>query len=248
MPEPQRPSQAQTASFPTTNWTLVEVVRGGSPEEAARAMGEIFQRYWYPIYAFLRRGGHSAHDAEDLTQSLFERLVSEDAIHTVRREQGKLRSYLLGVLRRLAADQFRRDAAQKRGGGTVRISFDEVVAEERYGLEPHDARDPEWLFSQAWARELFTSVQAKLRDAFVETGRAEAFEVLLPFVTCDAPPPSQREVAQKLGATETAAGVLIFRLREKFRALLREAVADTVLRPEDVPGEMAWLQTMLSGQ
>ena len=121
-----------------------------------------------------------------------------------------------------------------------------MAAEERYRIEPQDTRDPEWLFSHAWARELFTSVQVKLRDAFAAAGRAEAFEVLLPFVTCDTPAPSQREIAQRLGASETAAGVLVFRLREKFRALLSEAIADTVLTPEDVPAEMAWLRSMLT--
>jgi RNA polymerase sigma-70 factor (ECF subfamily) len=209
-------------------------------------MEAICQRYWYPIYAFLRRSGYTQHDAEDLTQAFFERLVSEEAIQAACREQGRLRSYLLGVLKRLLADQIRHDFAQKRGGGATRLSFDEMAAEERYRVEPQDTHDPEWLFLHAWARELFTSVQAKLRDAFIAAGRAEAFEVLLPFVTCDTPAPSQREIAQKLGASETAAGVLVFRLREKFRALLREAIADTVLTPEEVPAEMLWLRSMLT--
>jgi RNA polymerase sigma factor (sigma-70 family) len=246
MPDSPRASDAQTSSFPTTHWTLVQTVQSGAPEDAAKAMEAICQRYWYPIYAFLRRSGHTQHDAEDLTQAFFERLVSEEAIQAVRREQGKLRSYLLGVLKRLLADQYRRDSTQKRGGQVVRLSFDEMAAEERYRFEPQDTRDPEWLFAHAWARELFTSVQVKLRDAFAAAGRAEAFEVLLPFVTCETPAPSQREIARKLGASETAAGVLVFRLREKFRALLQEAITDTVLTPEDVPGEMKWLRSMLT--
>jgi RNA polymerase sigma-70 factor (ECF subfamily) len=246
MPESPLARDAQTSSFPTTHWTLVQTVQSGRPEDAARAMEEICRHYWYPIYAFLRRSGHRQHDAEDLTQAFFERLVSAEAMQSVRREGGKLRSYLLGVLKRLLADQHRRDSAQRRGGGLTRLSFDEMAAEERYRLEPQDKHDPEWLFAHAWARELFTGVQSKLHEAFVTTGRAEAFEVLLPFVTCETPAPSQREIAQKLGATETAAGVLVFRLREKFRALLREAISDTVLTPEEVPGEMAWLQSMLA--
>lgn len=239
--------QTSNSPFPTTHWTLVQVVQDGSPEDAAKALESICTRYWYPIYAFLRRSGHGQHDAEDLTQAFFARLVSDEAIQTVRREQGKLRSYLLGVLKRVIADHLRHGSAEKRGGGKTHVSFDQMAAEERYAHEPQDVRDPEWLFTHAWAHELFASVQGKLRDAFCETGRAEAFEALLPFVTCDAAPPSQRELAQRLGVSSTAAGVVVFRLREKFRALLREEVAQTVLTADEIPVEMAWLQSMLSG-
>ncbi len=234
------------SAFPTTQWTLVQVVQGGSPEDAAKAMEAICAGYWYPIYAFLRRSGHGLHDAEDLTQAFFARIISEEAMQTVRREHGKLRSYLLGVLKRVLADHLRHALAEKRGGGRPHVSFDQMAAEERYAHEPQDTRDPEWLFTRAWAHEIFSGVQQRLRIAFTETGRAEAFEALLPFITCDTEPPSQRDVAEKLGKTEVAAGVMIHRLREKFRTLLREEVANTVLTPEEIPGEMAWLQEMLS--
>lgn len=240
--------QTSNSPFPTTHWTLVQIVQGGTPEDAVRAMEALCARYWYPIYAFLRRSGRGQQDAEDLTQEFFARLVSEDAIAAARREQGRLRSYLLGVLKRVIADHLRHDAAQKRGGGKTHVSFDGMEAEERYRHEPQDTRDAEWLFTRAWAHELFASVQEKLRETFAATGRAEMFEALLPFVTCDDEPPSQRELGQKLGMSATAAGVAVFRLREKFRALLREAVADTVLTPEEVPAEMAWLQAMLSAK
>ena len=246
MPSQQPVDDLHQSGFPTTHWTLVQVVQDGSPGEAATALEAICTSYWYPIYAFLRRSGHGQHDAEDLTQAFFARLISEEAIQTVRREQGKLRSYLLGVLKRVLADHLRLGSAQKRGGGKVHVSFDQMEAEERYAHEPQDTRDPEWLFTQAWARELFSSVQQKLRTAFIETGRAEAFDALLPFIACDTEAPSQRELAEKLGKSETAAGTMIHRLREKFRTLLREEVAKTVLTPEEIPGEMAWLQEMLS--
>ena len=240
--------QTSNSPFPTTHWTLVQIVQAGSPEDAAKALDALCQRYWYPIYAFLRRSGRGQHDAEDLTQEFFARLVSEEAIQAVRREEGKLRSYLLGVLKRLLAAQFRHDSAQKRGGRLTHLSFDEMAAEERYRHEPQDTHDPEWLFTRAWAQELFVSVQGKLREVFAETGKAEVFEAVLPFVTCEAAPPSQREIAQKLGKSEIAAGIVIMRLREKFRALLRAEVADTVLTPEEVPAEMAWLLSILSAK
>jgi RNA polymerase sigma-70 factor (ECF subfamily) len=242
MPSPDRTS---VSSFPTTHWTLVQVVQAGTAEDAAKALETLCTRYWY---AFLRRSGYGQHDAEDLTQAFFARLVAEEAILTVRREQGRLRSYLLGVLKRVIADALRRRSAEKRGGGLAPLSFDAMQAEERYAHEPQDTRDPEWLFTRAWAHEVFAGAQGKLRAAYAAAGHAAGFEALLPFVTCDATPPSQQELARQLGVSQTAAGVTVFRLREKFRALLREAVADTVLEPAEVDAEMAWLQSVLSAQ
>ncbi len=225
----------------------MQAAQAGSPGEAERALEAICQRYWYPIYAFLRRGGRSAHDAEDLTQMFFERLITEDALQAARQDQGRLRSYLLGVLKRVLADHARRESAEKRGGGRVIVSFDEMEAEERYAREPQDVRDPEWLYTRAWAHELLGSVREKMRTAFETTGRAGIFDLLLPYLMLDDEPPSYREIAGKLGSSEGATGVLIHRLREKFRDLLREEVAGTVLTPEEVPGELAWLRGVLGG-
>lgn len=236
------------AAFPETHWSLVQRIQAGSVDDASGAMGVICERYWYPIYAYLRRRGYGKHDAEDYTQALFARLLSNDSIQAVKREQGRLRSYLLGMLKRVMADQIRHASAEKRGGGLGNVSFDQMSAEERYACEPQDGDDPERLFTRAWAHELFSSAQRKLREVFLETGRAEVFEAVVPFVTCDSEPPSQRELAEKLGMSTTAAGVLTFRLREKFRALLREAIADTVLTPEEVPAEMEWLRATLSSR
>jgi len=234
------------ASFPTTHWTLVQAVQSGSPDEAARALETLCQGYWYPIYAFLRRSGHREHDAEDLTQAFFHRLVTEEALQTARQETGKLRSYLLGVLKRLLSDQARHDAAQKRGGGVPNVSFDAMGAEERYALEPGDSRDPEWIFTQAWARQLLIDVREQLRQAHAASGRAEIFELLEPFLALDTDPPSYREIARQIGSSEAATRILIHRLRVKFRTLLREEVARTVLTPEEIPGELAWLQGVLA--
>lgn len=240
------PDTTNNSAFPTTHWTLVQAVQGGSPEEAARAMEDICQGYWYPIYAFLRRSGHSAHDAEDLTQEFFASLITEDTIQAVRQDTGKLRFFLMGVVKRLVARQIRHDTAKKRGGGQSLVSFDEMQAEDRYANEPQDTRDPEWLFAHAWANELLAGVREKLREAFAATGRAEAFDALLPFLMWDDEPPSYREIARKLGSSEAATRILVFRLRTKFRDLLREEVARTVLTPEEIPGELAWLQSVLA--
>ena len=224
------------------------MIQRGTVKEAASGLQEICRLYWYPIYAYLRRKGFSAHDAEDFTQEFFQELISEDALLTVRKERGSLRGYLLGVLQRVLADDARHRTAQRRNPGLPLLSLDELAAEDRYGREPQDVRDPEKLFAQAWAHEVFAAVRGRLGEAFAEAGRSKVFETLLPFLTCEEPPPSQREIAEKLGVSENAAGILVFRLRQTFRELLREEIATTVLSTEEIPAEMAWFQSMLSSR
>ena len=234
------------ADFPTTHWTLVHAVQGGSAEDAARAMEELCKGYWYPIYAFLRRSGRNPHDAEDLTQAFFHRLITENALQVAQKENGRLRSWLIGVLKHLLSDQVRHHGVQKRGGGVPHVSFDEMQAEERYAHEPAEEADPDALFTQIWAQDLLTSVREKLRTAYAAVGRAETFELLLPFLLWDREPPSCRDIARQIGSSEGATRILIHRLRVKFRTLLREEVACTVLAPEEIPGELAWLQGVLA--
>ena len=235
------------SGFPTTHWTLVHAVQEGDATAAATAMEELCKGYWYPIYAFLRRSGRTAADAEDLTQEFFQKLITDEALHSARKEIGKLRSLLLGVLKRVISYRTRHDSALKRGGDVPHVSFGEMGAEERYACEPQDNRDPEWLFAHTWAQDLLARVRERLRVAYGSSGRAEVFDVLLPFLMWDNEPPSHLEIAQQIGTSEGGSRILIHRLRGKFRDLLREEVAQTVLAPEEVPAEMAWLQTILTG-
>jgi RNA polymerase sigma factor (sigma-70 family) len=231
--------------FPTTHWTLVTRVRHGGEVRRA-ALEELCGLYWYPIYVFLRRRGYPQHDAEDLTQGFFVKLLNDETFEAADGDKGRLRTFLLTSLNRHLADQLRRQNAQKRGSGWRIIAFEEMNAEERYSHEPQDQRDPEWLFTQAWAHLLIDSVREKLRGTFAETGRIGVFETLLPFLVWDDPPPSYREVAQKLDASETAVRLLVFRMRTKFRELLREEVARTVETPAEVASELEWLKSTLS--
>lgn len=242
------PDTSSYAAFPTTHWTLVQAVQSGDPDSVARAMEELCKGYWYPIYAFLRRSGHSQEDAQDFTQAFFHRLITEEAILTARQEDGKLRSYLLGVLKRLLSDHGRHHATQRRGGGIPHVSFDAMEAEERYACEPQEAMEPESLFTRAWANDLLAGVRGKLRVAYESAGRTEVFDQLLPFLMWEEEPPSHREIAEKIGSSETATRILIHRLRVKFRSLVREEVARTVLSPDEIPAELAWLQSVVVGR
>jgi DNA-directed RNA polymerase specialized sigma24 family protein len=239
------PVHQSRAEFPTTHWTLVHRVReGGAMRQAA--LEELCALYWYPIYAFLRRRGYPPQDAEDFTQGFFLKLLGDETFAAAEAERGRLRTFLLHSLKRHLADQKRFDGALKRGGGLKAISFDEMHAEDRYVHEPVDVRDPEWLFMRTWANELLAGVREKLRADFNDTRRPDAFDVLLPFLLLDEDPPSCREAAAKLRATEVSVRLLVCRLRAKFRDLLREEVARTVQSPEEVLAEMDWLKSVLT--
>jgi RNA polymerase sigma-70 factor (ECF subfamily) len=156
-----------------------------------------------------------------------------------------LRTYLLQHLKRHLADQRRFDGALKRGGGFRAISFEELQAEDRYAREPLDLRDPERLFSQAWANELIAGVREKLRADFEDAKRPQAFEVLLPFLLLDEEPPTYRAVAAQLRATEVSVRLMVHRLRAKFRALLRDEVARTTESSAEADAEIEWLKSVL---
>ena len=237
-------SPGPASNFPTTHWTLVMRTRQGGELKRA-ALEELCSLYWYPIYAFVRRRGHNQHDAEDLTQGFFLKLLTDESFEAADRDKGRLRTWLLHALNRHLASQHRHQSAQKRGGGRPLIAFEDLNAEERYQHEPRDQRDPEWLFGQSWARLLIDAVQARMRETFTETGRAGVFETLLPFLLWDDRPPAYREVSGKLEASETAVRLLVFRMRASFRELLREEIARTVLAPQDVAGELEWLKSIL---
>ncbi len=209
-------------------------------------MAQICERYWYPIYAFLRRSGQTAADAEDLTQAFFQRMIERDTIRSIQHEGIKLRSFLLGCLKQTLCDKTRHDNAEKRGGKREHVSFDEMAAEERYAHEPLDTADPECLFVQAWAHELLAGVREKLKASFTQSRKAEVFDALLPFITMAEEPPSYGEVAAKIGSSEASARILVFRLREKFRELLREEIVQTVADPAEVEAEMSWLHGVLT--
>jgi RNA polymerase sigma-70 factor (ECF subfamily) len=236
------------AAFPATRWTLVDQLRGGTEEESARALNDLCRRYWYPIFAMLRHTGRTAHDAEDLTQSFFASLLADHTLHQADPGRGRLRSFLLGALKRFLADETRHRTALKRGGGITHLSLGTAGAEQRYLAEPVDDRDPEKLYLQAWVHNLVDRVREKLRAGFAGAGDAEKYAVLAPFIEGEAVPVSFRELGGLLGQTESGARVTVFRLRLRFRELLTEAVRQTVESPGEAAGELDWVLAILREQ
>jgi DNA-directed RNA polymerase specialized sigma24 family protein len=236
---------SRSPEFPTTHWTLVQIVQGRDKKQAALALEDICSRYWYPVYAFLRRSDRSHADAEDLTQMLFQHLVADESLQQVRQERGRLRNFLIGTLKRLLSDHARHEKAAKRGGGAMMLSLDEMDAESRYTHEPKDLQDPERLYDRAWAMQLIESVRNALRDSFLKTGRKAEFDALEPYLGWEDAPAPYAELAARFGSNETAARVLVHRLRQKFRQLLQAEISKTVVNPEDIEAELSWLRQVL---
>ena len=199
--------------------------------------------YWYPLYAFVRRRGHSAHDAQDLTQGFFARLLEKKDLASVDRARGRFRSFLLAALDHFLINEWHRARTQKRGGATVLFSFDALDAESRLRHEP--ATDsPEQIYDRRWAMTLLDQVMARLRTEMAGAGKLAHFEALKFCLTGERT--AYAEVGARLAMSEGAVKVAVHRLRERYRALLRAEIAETVATPEEIEDELRALLAALS--
>jgi RNA polymerase sigma-70 factor (ECF subfamily) len=224
---------------------VVLLAGGRTTPQRDEALARLCQTYWYPLYAYVRRQGHSPHDAQDLTQEFFARLLAKKYLGQVRRDQGKFRSFLLAALKHFLANEWDRARAQKRGGGKTIISLDEHSAETRYGLEPADPLAADKIFERRWALTLLEQVLAALRQEFAGAKKLQQFEALKEFLTGGRDLETYAVLASKLGMTEGAVKVAVHRLRRRYRELLRAEVANTVASPDDVDDEIRRLFTAL---
>lgn len=242
------PDDADQSAFPrrflTTRWSVV-LAAGGEPCAAAgtaarEALAVLCQTYWYPLYAYVRRRGHDAEEARDLTQSFFVRLLEKNTLGAADPERGRFRAFLLTSLKNFLVSEWDRTSAKKRGGGRVvlPLAADFDSAERLYGREPPDTLTPERLYERRWALTLLDAVLLDLQNQYTAGGRAKLFEHLKPYLTGDAHAPPQSQSASALGITEGAAQVAIHRLRKRYRELLRSHIEQTVESPEQVEDEI----------
>lgn len=232
-------------NFPTTHWSLIKVVQRGSEADARAALESLCQNYWYPVYAYLRRSGQTPADAEDLTQAFFHRLIVERGLQSADRQIGRLRSYLLGMLKRLLSDAARHEAALKRGGGHAPVSFDALAAEVSYRIEPQDTNSPDRVFDRAWAFRVMARATARLREAFAEGDNAEAFEHLREFLPEGDNDTSYRAVAVRMGVDERVVRLQVHRMRQRYRKLIEDEVRQTLDDPAELAGELEHLLGLL---
>lgn len=232
--------------FATTHWSVVLAARHRDSPEAQAALDKLCQRYWRPIYAFIRRRGHKLEDSQDLTQEFFARFIEKDYVHAADSSKGRFRTLLLTAVSRFLVNEWERSQTQKRGGKVVHFSLEDCMAQEGGWLEPAESSTPETIYQRSWAESLLKSVLDRLRAEMASDGKRERFELLKPFLAGEKDVPSGSELATRLGVTESTVYSLVHRLRQRFSALLREEVAHTVDSPQEIEDELRHLLAALS--
>jgi RNA polymerase sigma factor (sigma-70 family) len=240
-PSPRHPA------FVTTQWTVVLSAASSDTPRARAALENLCQTYWHPLYAYVRRRGYSPEDAQDLTQEFFARLLERNAVATVAREKGRFRSFLLASMNNFLSDEWDRARAQKRGGGKV-FSMDMRTAETWLGEAVAGNLTPEKAYEHRWAITLLEQVYERLGEEYRQQGKSAVFEALRTTLAGKSDAAPYVELARQLGMTEGAVKVAVHRLRRRYRALLRDTIADTVAGPDEVEDELKYLFRTLAGE
>lgn len=235
------------ASFNTTHWSVVLAAGERDSARAQTALAQLCGAYWYPLYAYVRREGYALHDAQDLTQEFFARLLARDFLRSVAQEKGRFRSFLLVALKRFLVNEWERTHAAKRGGGTTLIPLDEVMAESRYSREPAHQLTAERIYERRWALTVLEQVLGRLRQECVAADRERQFEELKTFLSAEKSGQSYAEIASRLGLSEGGVKSAVSRLRARYRELLREEIAHTVASRAEVEDELRHLIVVLGG-
>jgi RNA polymerase sigma-70 factor (ECF subfamily) len=239
-------SSPAPSGFATTHWSLITRATTASPEGRA-ALEALCRAYWFPVYAFARKQGCGAADAEDITQDFFAEIVQSEFLQRADPERGRFRSYLLTAVKRSIANAHERATAQKRGGGAHLISIDEPIAEKQF-LEIDDpGLDPSQTYERSWALTVLQRARHRLRAEQAAMGRLREFELLEPFLSA---PPAEGEyaaLATSLNMARNGVAVAVHRLGKGYRNLVRDEIANTVEDPADVADEMNHLLKVLSG-
>jgi RNA polymerase sigma-70 factor (ECF subfamily) len=233
--------------FVTTRWTVVLAAVDQSEPEAERALEELCKTYWFPLYAYIRRRGHSPEDAEDLAQEFFRQLLEHHWIEDADREKGRLRAFLITVLKRFMANEWRKASAQKRGGGRTPLSIDSGVAEGRYASAVKSPSvEAEKVFDHQWAITLLELTLRRLKNEYADSGKSDVFAALKDGLFLDGQSIDYPAMADKLGNTEGALRVTVHRMRKRFRELYREEVAQTLPQGARLDDEMRYLAESLA--
>ena len=241
------PTDTARSDLPTTRWTLVMAAGNPALPESRAALVSLCETYWYPLYAYVRRRGHSADEALDLTQEFFVRIIEGRYLDRADREKGRFRSFILTSLKFFLADEADRRFAQKRGGASKVLPVEVSSGEDYYQREPSHQETPERIFERRWAYALLDRVVGRLREEFEQQGRVEHFNKLKSFLLGQSEVPYAR-LAGELGTTEGALKVAIHRLRKRYRELFRLEIAETVMDPAEVEPELRFLAAALTRQ
>jgi len=232
------------AVFATTHWSVVLEAQGESPG-AQDALEKLCRTYWRPVYSFIRRQGVGIEEAEDFTQGFFALLLERRDLDAVRREKGRLRSYLLTSVKHFLASEQRRAMAVKRGKGQRVVALDGLSATERAEIEPADSFSADRLYERRWASTLMEQVLRRLKDEYRTAGNAALFDWLKQLLPDEPGAPSRAEIATRLDMTENAIRQALYRFRQRYQVLLREEIGHTVAIVSDIEDELRHLIAVL---
>lgn len=238
-------SSAAPRQFPPTRWSLILAATGRSAPESAAALDALCRAYWYPLYAYVRRCGQSPHDAQDLTQEFFCRLLEKRWLDSAEPDKGKLRSFLIVALKNFMRKEWRRASAQRRGGDRLHTQFDTVFAESRYAADTSTLA-PDETFDRQWALTLLNCTVERLHAEFAAAGRPDDFTALKGCLLAARGSLNYAALATQLGINEGAARVAAHRLRKRFREIYREEISQTLADGADVEGELRHLALALA--
>ena len=239
------PAEQANRRFATTRWSIVIAARHTSRAESRQALESLCQTYWHPLYFFVRRKGHDPDEAEDLIQGFFLKILDKKILWAVHRERGKFRTFLLKALEWYLANEYRKARAEKRGGGQVPLSLDFESAEDRYRLEIADNDTPDTLFARHWAQIVLDQALTRVRLVYESRGNQKLFERLSSVLLGDSDAAPLREIGQDLGMTEGAVKGAAHRLRKCYADCLRQEIAETVAKPEQIEEEIQMLFSSL---
>ena len=237
MPRMGHESTNLNRGFESTRWSLVVAAATGAAGDRQIALKELCELYWRPIYAYARRKGRSKHDAEDLTQAFFARLLEKNSIAAADPERGRFRSFLLSSFANFMANQWDKETAKKRGGGQPTIQLDFEAGEQAYS-KLRDDLTAEQLFERQWIGALLDRVVGLLRAEYKNQGKLEKFEAFKPFLSGKSRENNFRSVAADLGMTENAAMSTASRMRRRYKELLRNEISHTVANPDEIEDEI----------
>ena len=222
---------------------------GSSDTTHARAaLEKLCQTYWYPLYVYVRRRGHSPEDAQDLTQEFFAQLLERQSLAHADPDRGRFRSFLLTAMNHFLVNEWKKAHAKKRGGGCSLLSLDWATAEKRFDLEPVDNSAPDKVFEKQWALTLLGEVLSRLECEYQSEGKADLFAALKQTLTGTRESQPYAELAPRLKMNESAVKVAVHRLRKRYRELIRDEIAGTLDGAQDVEAEMQHLFSALAGR
>jgi RNA polymerase sigma factor (sigma-70 family) len=231
----------------TTHWSTVMAAGGPESTRSAEAMEKLCRTYWYPLYAYVRRRGFEQHEAEDLTQGFFARLLAGNYVARATPTKGRFRFYLLAALNHFLSDAWDRERRLKRGGGRPTVPIDVQAGESRYQSEPSHDWSPDRLYERRWALALLEQVLTQLGNEYEAAGKGEIFERLEGFITGDPDGLRYEAIARELRMSQGALRVAVHRLRRRYGELFRLEIEQTVSSPEETREEMRNLLAVLGG-